>query len=205
MFLVGLTGGIGSGKTTVAELLRAKGAVILDADEYARRAVEAGSAALERVVERFGPEVLAADGSLDRERMAALAFADPSARADLERIVHPEVARRFAEDVERYRGTDEVVVYVVPLLAERGLQDLFDAVVAVSAPEDLRVERLRVRGMAEEDARARIAAQLPEHERLAVADIVVANRGSLAGLEPEVDRLWAELLEARRNGPEAGR
>jgi dephospho-CoA kinase len=204
MLLVGLTGGIGSGKTTVAELLRAKGAVILDADEYARRAVEAGSPALARVVERFGPEVLAADGSLDRERMAAVAFADPSARTDLEAIVHPEVARLFSEDLERYRGTDEVVVYVVPLLAERGLQDLFDVVVGVSAPEDLRVDRLRARGMAEDDARARIAAQLPEHERLAVADIVVANRGSLAGLEAEVDRLWAEL-GARRNGPEAGR
>ena len=209
MLLVGLTGGIGSGKTTVAELLRDRGAVTLDADEFARQALAPGSLGLAQVVDRFGSRVLAPDGSLDRDRLAGIVFADPAARRDLEAVVHPEVARRFAEAAELYRPTERTVVYVVPLLVERDLASAFDVVVVVSAPEDVRVARLALgRGMAEEDARARIRAQLPEEDRVAAADLVIDNGGSPEALAAEVDRLWQDLQRRReedRGSPEAVR
>jgi dephospho-CoA kinase len=194
MLLVGLTGGIGSGKSTVAELLASRGAVILDADDFARRAVEAGTPGFDRVVERFGSDVVGPDGGLDREALAQLVFADPAARLALEAIVHPEVRRLFLEALEPRRSTDQVVVYVVPLLAELDLSSMFDVVVTVSADEDTRVERLVTdRAMDGAQARARVRAQVSDDRREAVAQEVIHNNGSLRDLERAVDGLWQRL------------
>jgi dephospho-CoA kinase len=195
--LVGLTGGIGSGKSTTAALLRARGAAVIDADELARRAVEPGSAALTRVADRFGPGVLLDGGGLDRAAMARIVFEDPEARRALEAIVHPEVARLFMEAVERYRGTDRVVVYVVPLLVENHLEAMFDLVIVVTAPEGVRVARvIRDRGLTEDEARARMAAQPTDEERVRVADEILDNAGPPEALASAVDELWTRL--ARR-------
>lgn len=202
MLLVALTGGIGSGKSTVARFLAARGAVVLDADEFARVAVEPGSPGLVQVVDRFGTDVVAADGSLDRPALAAAAFATPQARRDLEAIVHPEVARLFAEEVERLRGSDRVVVYQVPLLVETGLAPAFDVVVAVSAHEPVRMARVRSqRSMTEDAVRDRIRAQATDPEREAVADHVIRNDGTAADLERNVDDLWRELLRVSSSRP----
>lgn len=199
MLLVGLTGGIGSGKSTVARMLEARGAVVLDADEFARRAIDPGMSGHASVVEAFGAGVVAPSGEIDREELASVVFADPDARRRLEAIVHPEVARQFAESVELYRETDRVVVYVVPLLVESGLESGFDVVVMVAASEASRVTRLaRDRGMSEADARARMAAQLTDEERGRVADFVIENDGALDDLGMRVDRLWTDLLEHAR-------
>ncbi|HXF36399.1 MAG TPA: dephospho-CoA kinase [Actinomycetota bacterium] len=200
MLLVGLTGSIGAGKSAVGRMLAARGAVVVDADDLARRAVEPGTPGHARVVERFGERILAPDGSIDRRALAAIVFADPVARRDLEAIVHPEVLRMFAEEAARHRGTDRVVVYVAPLLVETGHADAFDVLVVVSAPEERRIERLvRDRGMTPEDVRARIAAQLPAEEKARRADVVVDNAGSLEELERRVDALWGDL-RARAGG-----
>ena len=194
MLLVALTGGVGAGKNTVADLLAARGAVHLDADDLARRAVEAGSPGLVRLVDEFGPEILDADGALDRARMARRAFNDPDVRRRLEAVVHPEVARLFAREIDRFRDGDRVVVYSVPLLVERDLAGAFDVVVTVAAPLEERVARVVASGrMSEEDARARAAAQVGEAERAAVADVVVHKEGSPDGLRGEVDRRWEDL------------
>ena len=201
MILVGLTGGIGSGKSTVARMLEAHGAVILDADDFARRAVEPGSPGLERVLDRFGDQVRAADGSLDREAMARVVFGDPERRRELEAIVHPEVARLFAGATARYRDTDAVVVYDVPLLVENGLEAMFDAVVVVTAPDDVRVARLgRDRGMAADAVRERIASQASDDDRARVATFTIANDGSVRDLEARVADLWTNLrsISSRR-------
>jgi dephospho-CoA kinase len=198
VLLVGLTGGIGSGKSTVAGLLSRRGAVVIDADDLAHAAVEPGTPGLARVLERFGPTVLAADGALDRAALARIAFDDDAARRDLEAIVHPEVARLFALSVAPHRDTERVVVYSVPLLAESGLAGSFGMVVTVSAPEAVRLARLaRDRGMSESDARSRMRAQASDAEREAVSDAVVHNEGSLDDLEREVDRVW-RAIDARR-------
>jgi dephospho-CoA kinase len=202
VLLVGLTGGIGSGKSTVADLLALHGAVVIDADELARRAVDPGTPGLASVVERFGPQVLSSDGGLDRQALARIAFGAETARRELEAIVHPEVARLFAEAVEPYRATDRVVVYSVPLLVESHLGDAFDIVVIVSAAEATRVTRLiRARGMSEEDIRARMRAQAPDEQREAAADLVIRNDGSLEELGGEVDRTWAAIDERRAGTP----
>ena len=193
MLLVGLTGGIGSGKSVVARMLANRGAVVIDADELARRAVAPGSPGRARVAEAFGPSVLGPDGSVDRGRLADRVFHDEEARRTLESIVHPEVARLLAESIEPFRGTARVVVYDVPLLVENGLQPMFDLIVVVAAPEQQRVSRLRARGMSDEDARARMRAQLPDEEREEAADVVIRNEGSLEELERAVDALWARL------------
>lgn len=196
MLLVGLTGGIGSGKSTVARMLEERGAVVFDADVLAREAVEPGRPGHDAVVERFGPNVLLPGGWLDREALASIVFADPAARRDLEAIVHPEVRRLFAEGCERYEGTDAVVVFSAPLLVETGMHTAFDVLVVVSAPVEQQVERLlRERGMAEAAIRVRIGAQLPLEEKTAVADVIVDNDGSLDELQGRVDRLWTELRE----------
>lgn len=197
MLLVGLTGGIGSGKTTVAAILHELGAVVLDADEFARRAIEPRTPGHERVVREFGPDVVGDDGTIDRGRLAAKVFSDPYARRRLEAIVHPEVARLLAESVEPYRSTDRVVVYSVPLLVENHLESAFDRVVVVEAPEDVRVARLvGDRGMSEDDARARIAAQASDEDRRAVADDVIENAGDARELRERVLRMWSELVRA---------
>jgi len=194
MLLVALTGGIGSGKSTVAEMLERLGAVVVDADELARRAVEPGSPGLVKVVDRFGAGVLRPDGSLDREAMAAIAFGDDEARRALESIVHPEVARLFAEVVDHHRATDDVVVYAVPLLVEAGLAPAFEVIMTVSASEHTRIDRLvRDRGMTSEAVRDRMAAQATDAEREAVAQVVLRNEGSIEELRDEVEALWDRL------------
>lgn len=196
MITVGLTGGIGSGKSEVARLLAERGAVVVDADALAREAVEPGTPGLAAVVEEFGPEVLASDGTLDRARLAAVVFADPERRAVLEAIVHPYVGRRSQHLVAR-AGGDAVVVYDVPLLVEKQMQGDFDLVVVVDVSPETQVRRLAAeRGMSADDVRSRIAAQSTRDERLAVADVVIDNdtddpaRESLRG---QVDALWEQL------------
>jgi len=195
VLLVGLTGGIGSGKSTVARLLERRGAVVIDADQLARQAIEKGTPGFDRVVHAFGSEALTPDGDLDRAALAATIFSDPAAKATLEAIVHPEVARRFSERLESYRGTDRVVVYVTPLLVELGLAPAFDVVIVVTASPHLRVSRVASgRGLSPDDVRVRMAAQATDEQRMEVADVLVDNDGSLADLEPQVDRLWGDLV-----------
>jgi len=194
VLLVGLTGGIGSGKSTVARLLEKRGAVVFDADLLAREAVEPGTPGHASVIERFGADVLAPGGELDREALASVVFADPSARRDLEEIVHPEVRRLFAEGSEAYRDTDRVVVFSAPLLVETGMHTAFEILVVVSATVATQIERLmRQRGMSESSIRARIVAQAPLEDKAAVADFLVDNEGTLDELESQVDRLWSDL------------
>jgi dephospho-CoA kinase len=194
MLLVGLTGGIGSGKTTVARLLERRGAVVIDADLLAREAVAPGTSGYDAVVETFGERFVGPDGALDRAALAAEVFADPTRKASLERIVHPEVARLFAERVEEFRGTDRVVVYVTPLLAELGLGPAFDRVVVVTSEPEARIRRvIDDRGLSEQDVRARMASQADDAQRAEIADVLLDNDGSLADLEGQVDHLWRQL------------
>jgi dephospho-CoA kinase len=204
VLLVGLTGGIGSGKSTVAAMLERRGAVVIDADDLARDAVDPGTSGYEQVVEAFGRQLITDGGDVDRERLAQLVFADPEARKQLESIVHPEVARRFAQALEPYRDTDRVVVYVVPLLVERSLRAAFDVIVAISASPEVREERLRAdRGMSPEDVRGRMAAQLSDAERARDAHMVIENEGSLEQLDRIVDDLWSDLRR-RAEAAESG-
>jgi len=193
MLKVGLTGGIGAGKSEVSRLLARYGAVLIDADRIAREVVEPGTPGLTAVVEAFGPGILSPDGSLDRPALGSIVFADPERLATLNAIVHPLVRTRSAE-LERAAGPGAVVVHDVPLLTENGLGPLYDLVVVVDAQPGTQLDRLlRLRGMTESDARARMAAQATREERLAVADIVVDNDGPLEDLEPQVRRVWSEL------------
>jgi dephospho-CoA kinase len=194
---VAVTGGIGSGKSAVSARLAAHGAVVVDADAIAREVVEPGTPGLEAVVAEFGPAVLRADGSLDRAAMAAIVFADPDRRRALEEIVHPLVATRSAELLAA-APAGAVVVYDVPLLAEtlrttRSEGHGFDAVAVVTAPRDLRVSRLVARGLTAADAEARIDAQASDAERVALADHVVDNGGTLEQLDAAVDAVWTAL------------
>ena len=194
MLLVGLTGGIGSGKSTVARLLEKRGAVVFDADLLAREAVEPGTPGHSAVIDRFGADVLAPGGELDREALASIVFADPAARRDLEQIVHPEVRRLFAEGTEAYRDSDRVVVFSAPLLVETGMHTAFEILVVVSATVATQIQRLmRQRGMSEASIRARIDAQAPLEDKAAVADFLVDNEGTLDELESQVERLWTDL------------
>lgn len=193
MILVGLTGGIGSGKSTVSALLAERGAVILDADAVARELQRAGQPVLAAMTERFGDEMLTADGELDRPRLAALVFADPAALADLNALVHPAVGVELVRRIEAARGTDNVVVLDSPLLAEHPREGMA-ATIVVDVPIETAVERLvHQRGMTEVDARARIARQISRDERLTTADRVIDNSGDRAALEAQVDELWAWL------------
>ncbi|MGE5227177.1 MAG: dephospho-CoA kinase [Planctomycetaceae bacterium] len=193
MLLVGLTGGIGSGKSTVTRMLEERGAVVLDADVFAREAVRGGSEGFRRVVERFGKGVVGPDGELDRPRLASIVFNDREALGDLEAIVHPEVRRLIADGIGAHLDTDDVVVLVNPLLIEMGTHRDCDVVVVVSASAETQVARSVGRGMAEDDVRARIAAQLPLEERARQADVIIDNEGSLEELQAQVDRLWDRL------------
>ncbi|MER5785609.1 dephospho-CoA kinase [Streptomyces mobaraensis] len=200
MLKVGLTGGIGAGKSEVSRRLAAHGAVIVDSDRIAREVVEPGTAGLAAVVAEFGPEVLAPDGSLDRPRLGSVVFADAGRLAALNAIVHPLVRARSAE-LEAAAAPDAVVVHDVPLLVENGLAPLYDLVVVVDAREDTRLDRLvRLRGMAPEEARARMAAQATREQRLAAADIVIPNDGPVAELEARVDEVWAGLCARAAEG-----
>jgi dephospho-CoA kinase len=190
---VGLTGGIGAGKSEVSARLAAQGAVVIDADAIAREVVEPGTEGLAKVVEAFGRGVLLPDGTLDRPRLGEIVFADPELRGRLNAIVHPRVGARMAE-LERAAGPGAIVVLDVPLIAESGRTDDYDLVVVVDAPPRVQVDRLvRRRGMTREQARARMEAQASREQRLAIADIVIDNSGSLAELDRQVGDLWAEL------------
>jgi dephospho-CoA kinase len=194
---VGLTGGIGSGKSEVSRRLAAHGAVILDADVAARAVVAPGTPGLARVAEAFGPGVLRPDGSLDRERLGAIVFSDPAARASLNAIVHPLV-RKWMAATERAAvdgaDSDLVVVHDVPLLAEGRRAGDFDLVIVVDVPPEIQLERLvSQRGMSPDQARARMAAQASREQRLAAADIVVDNSGTLEDLDRRADEIWTDL------------
>jgi dephospho-CoA kinase len=191
---IGLTGGIGSGKSTVSGLLAERGAVVVDADRIAREVVEPGSPGLAAVVEAFGPQVLTPDGALDRPALAAVVFADPEARARLDGIVHPLVRHRTAELVAA-APADAVVVNDVPLLVETGQAASYDLVLVVEADPETRVARLVQRGLTAEDARARIAAQATDEQRRAVADVVLDNSGTPEELADQVDRFWVERVQ----------
>jgi dephospho-CoA kinase len=195
MITVGLTGGIGSGKSSVTRLLAARGAVVIDADLVAREVVEPGTRGLRRIVEEFGEDVLTEDGRLDRARLGAVVFADGDRRAALNAIVHPLVGERTAELLEQARRQGaRVVVHDVPLLVENGLAGMYDAVVVVAASPQTQLDRLvRLRGMDEQEARQRIAAQAPLADKLAVATHVIDNDGPRDRLEPQVDLLWVSL------------
>ncbi|MEU1016381.1 dephospho-CoA kinase [Streptomyces sp. NPDC005898] len=198
MLKVGLTGGIGAGKSEVSRLLVASGAVLIDADKIAREVVAPGTPGLAAVVEAFGRGILAPDGSLDRPALGALVFADPQQLAVLNSIVHPLVGARSAE-LERSAPPDAVVVHDVPLLTENGLAPLYDVVVVVDASPETQLDRLvRLRGMSEEDARARMAAQATREKRLEIADVVIDNDGPLEGLRERVEAVWADLVRRAR-------
>ena len=190
---IGLTGGIGSGKSTVSRLLADHGAVIVDADAIAREVVEPGTPGLAAVVDAFGPEVLATDGSLERPALAAVVFGDPEARRRLDAIVHPLVRAR-ATEVAAAAPPGAVVVHDVPLLVETGQAAAYDLVLVVETDPDIRVARLVQRGLTAEDARARMAAQATDEQRRAVADVVLDNSGTPDELAAQVDRLWAERV-----------
>ena len=201
--VAGLTGGIASGKSSVATLLAARGAVIVDADVLAREVVAQGAPLLEQVADRFGPGVLAADGSLDRAALGRVVFADPAARRDLEALIHPAVRRRAAE-LQSAAPPGAVVVHVIPLLVETGQTDRFDLVVVVDADEATQLARIRTRdGLNDAAGHARIAAQATREHRLAAADVVIDNSGTPVDLERQVDRLWQRLTSVPTD-PEAG-
>lgn len=190
---VGLTGGIGSGKSTVSARLAERGAVVVDYDVLAREAVEPGTPALRAIAERFGTDVLAPDGSLDRPRLGSIVFADESARRDLEAITHPAIRDLAAQRVAA-ASDDAVVVHDHPLLVEMGMAAACDVVVVVDVDPEVQVRRLvEQRGMSESDARARLAAQASRAERLAAADEVLDNSGSPEDLRAAVDALWERL------------
>jgi dephospho-CoA kinase len=193
MLRIGLTGGIGSGKSTVAALLAARGAVVVDADRIAREVVEPGTPGLAAVVGAFGPGVLGADGALDRAALASIVFADRTARARLDGIVHPLVRAR-AEEVVAQAPPDAVVVQDVPLLVETGQAGRYDLVLVVEADLETRLARLVLRGLTEDDARARIAAQATDEQRRGVADVVLDNSGTPDALAEQVERFWAERV-----------
>jgi len=189
---IGLTGGIGSGKSTVAALLAAHGAVVVDADEIARDVVEPGTPGLVAVVAEFGPDVLSESGTLDRARLAQIVFNDPAALQRLNEIVHPLVGAESQRLISA-APAGAVLVYDVPLLVESGLQDVFDSVVVVEAPENVRLERLTARGVDRQDAVRRMANQATSEQRAAVADYVIDNSGALPELAGQVDRVWAAI------------
>jgi dephospho-CoA kinase len=199
MLLVGLTGGIGAGKSTFAALLAERGAQIIDADLLGRDALRPGEDAWKAVVEQFGDEILAAGSmEVDRKRLAAIVFNDAKQRVALNAIVHPVILRRIADTLDTLRATDDIVVLDAALLVETGLDKDLDAVVVVTAKEQARENRLVMgRGMSRADIKARIAAQAPESELLERADVVVRNDRDLEQLASEADRVWDRLLSLR--------
>ena len=195
---VGLTGGLGSGKSTVAALLGEHGAVIIDADVVAREVVRAGTPGFAAVVARFGPDVVGPDGELDRAALARIVFADGAALDELNAIVHPLVGSRSAE-LAAAVPPGAVVVHDIPLLAENGLADRFDTVVVVEADREIRLARLAERGLTRAEAEARMAAQATDEQRRAIADEIVRNDGDLDSLARQVDRLWDRLSGSARS------
>jgi dephospho-CoA kinase len=205
LLLVGLTGGIGAGKSTVADLLARRGAVVVDADEVARAVVEPGQPALATLVDRFGSSILGADGRLDRAALAKRAFVDDESRRELEAITHPAINAEFTRRVAE-ASSDAIVVLDVPLLAEseQARKRPYETVIVVEAPRDVRLARLEARGVDRADAEARMAVQASDKERRKLATYVVDNAGDRAALERQIDEVWADL-ERRHNDAELGR
>jgi dephospho-CoA kinase len=206
MLLIGLTGNIGSGKSTVAQLLSERGATIIDADVLARRAVEQGTSAYSAIVERWGTSILAADGLIDRAALRRIVFSEPTELEQLNAIVHPEVERMRITLVElaRQRG-DRLVVCDIPLLFERNLTAGYDRIVLVDAPRPVRLERLvRERGLRETEAMEMIVAQMPAELKRARADFVIDNVGTLTQLDQRVTEVWSALLEDAETAEAAG-
>lgn len=204
MLLVGLTGGIASGKSTVAGWLRDQGAVVIDADVLAREALARGSAGLDAVVQRFGAHLLTSEGALDRSALAAVIFDDDDARADLEAIVHPAVERGFAARLAQ-APSDAIVIYDVPLLVENALADRYHLVLVTQAPRELRIERAMTRGMTRTQVEARIETQATDEDRRAAADIVISTAREEADVRADVARLWSERLIPYQANLAAGR
>lgn len=193
--VVGLTGGIGSGKSAALDRFRELGAVVIDSDDAAREVVAPGTDGFAAVLARFGPSVVRVDGTLDRPMLATIVFSDDAARADLEAIVHPRVRAEVRRRVSA-ASSDSIVVNAVPLLVETGIAGEYDRIVVIEAPVELRVLRLaRSRGMSRDDALARMAAQASDDERRAVAWRVIVNDGPLDALRDAVDEVWAELVD----------
>jgi dephospho-CoA kinase len=210
LLLVGLTGGIGAGKSTVAELLAARGAVVVDADQVARAVVEPGEPALTKLVERFGDSILDGDGRLDRTALAKIAFADDESRRALEAITHPAINEEFTRRVAE-APNDAIVVLDVPLLAEseQARKRPYETVIVVEAPREVRLARLEARGVDRADAEARMNAQAGDEERRELATYVVDNGDDRAALERQIDEIWADLDRRHRHaqaelGPKPG-
>ncbi|MDQ1634873.1 MAG: dephospho-CoA kinase [Frankiaceae bacterium] len=193
MHRIGLTGGIGAGKSTVARLLAAHGAIVVDADALAREVVAPGTPGLQQVVDAFGPSVVRDDGSLDREALGRIVFNDPDQRRVLEGITHPLIGQR-TQELFAQAGQDDVVVHDVPLLVELGMAPLYDAVIVVEAPDDVRLTRLEGRGLPREQALERIKAQADADQRLAAATVVVDNAGDEQALQQRVDEVWDQIV-----------
>ena len=196
---VGLTGGLGSGKSTVAALLGEHGAVIIDADVVAREVVRPGTPGFVAVIARFGPGIVGPNGELDRAELARIVFADGAALDDLNAIVHPLVGSRSAE-LAAAAPPGTVVIHDIPLLTENGLADRFDTVVVVEADREIRLARLADRGLTRAEAEARMAAQANDAQRRAIADEIVHNDGDLDALARQIDRLWDRLSSSARSG-----
>jgi dephospho-CoA kinase len=194
VILIGLTGGIGSGKSEVARMLAERGAVVIDADDVARQVVKPGMPALAAIVERFGPGVVTAGGELDRHALAAVVFSDITQLRALEQITHPAIRSLTSAMIveERMAGT-EVLVHEVSILVEMGSSEMYDFIVVVDAPEDVRVSRAMARGMDEADVRRRMAVQTERSDLLEAADVVLDNAGDRASLHEQVDALWDQL------------
>lgn len=204
MILIGLTGGIGSGKSTVSSLLSKRGAVIIDADAIVRELQAPGQPLLEVLAERFGSNIIDSNGALDRAQLASIAFSDPDALKDLNKIVHPAVATEMDRRLQEQRTTNNVVILDIPLLVENPRKGLCGVIVVDIDPE-LAVQRLvEFRSMAEDDARSRIAKQASREERRAIADIVIDNSGDLENLENQVDVVWAWALQLPPAAEDAG-
>jgi dephospho-CoA kinase len=193
VLLVGLTGGIGSGKSTVSGMLTERGAELIDADRIAREVVMPGTHAWCKIRDHFGPEVLFADGSIDRQALANIVFSDPGKLALLNEITHPAIFQRIADRLEDARDRDVIVVLDAALLIETGLAQRVDVLIVTHSPREIQVERLTTQGMAPAHAKARMAAQLTPEEQMARADIVIDNSGSLEDLWRQVDEVWKEL------------
>lgn len=196
MFLIGLTGGIASGKSTVARRLAELGAIVIDADVISREVVEPGTPVLKAIAEEFGSDILDAGGSLNRALLGGIVFGDADKLEKLNAIMHPAVKRRSAELLATASADnpDAVVVYDVPLLVEADIARNYDEIVVASAPEEVRIQRMiTLRGMTEGDARARILSQAPEAKRLAIADVVIDTGGALSHTLSQVDALWARI------------
>jgi dephospho-CoA kinase len=203
VLLVGLTGGIGSGKSTVSAMLAERGAEIIDADRIAREVVLPGTHAWCKIRDHFGPEVLLADGHIDRAALAGKVFDDPAKLALLNQITHPEIFARIADRLEELHGRRVVVVLDAALLLEAGLAQRVDMLIVTHSPKELRVERLEARGLGADQAKARMASQLSDEERLAKADLVIDNSGTFEDLVEQVDDAWRELR--RRLAEQPGR